>query len=143
MSTRPIARARSATARVLSVDPSSTTMISIGRKVCRCSEAIVGSRPEPPLKVGMITLTEALRAGFAIAWSAHAEQSQRNERQRVAGNVEDQHREGKQEHIGCGEQLHHFEHAYRKANKTLAEWECIRHRKESAPLRSSISSRRR
>jgi hypothetical protein len=65
MSTRPIARARSATARVLSVDPSSTTMISIGRKVCRCSEAIVGSRPEPPLKVGMITLTEALRAGFA------------------------------------------------------------------------------
>jgi hypothetical protein len=34
-------------------------MISTGRKVCRCSDAIVGSSPEPPLNVGMITLTEA------------------------------------------------------------------------------------
>jgi hypothetical protein len=63
MSTRPSARALSATARVLSVDPSSTTMISEGRKVCRCSDAIVGASPEPPLNVGMITLTEALPAG--------------------------------------------------------------------------------
>jgi hypothetical protein len=38
-------------------------MISIGRKVCRCSEAMVGPSPEPPLNVGMITLTEALPAG--------------------------------------------------------------------------------
>ena len=38
-------------------------MISTGRKVCRCSEAIVGPSPEPPLNVGMITLTEALPAG--------------------------------------------------------------------------------
>ena len=63
MSTRPSARPRSATARVSSVEPSSTTMISTGRKVCRCSEAIVGPSPEPPLNVGMITLTEALPAG--------------------------------------------------------------------------------
>src|SRR5215208_4003004 len=35
-------------------------MISTGRKVCRRSDVIVGSSPEPPLKVGMITLTEAL-----------------------------------------------------------------------------------
>jgi hypothetical protein len=38
-------------------------MISTGRKVCRCSEAILGPSPEPPLNVGMITLTEALLAG--------------------------------------------------------------------------------
>ena len=38
-------------------------MISNGRKVCRCSDAIVGPSPEPPLKVGMTTLTEALLAG--------------------------------------------------------------------------------
>ena len=38
-------------------------MISNGRKVCCCSDAIVGPSPEPPLKVGMITLTEALLAG--------------------------------------------------------------------------------
>jgi hypothetical protein len=38
-------------------------MISTGRKVCRCSEAIVGPSPEPPLNVGMITLTDALLAG--------------------------------------------------------------------------------
>ena len=62
MSTRPRARACSATARVWSVEPSSTTMISNGRKVCRCSDAIVGPSPEPPLKVGMITLTAALPA---------------------------------------------------------------------------------
>jgi predicted glycoside hydrolase/deacetylase ChbG (UPF0249 family) len=35
-------------------------MISSGRKVCRCSEAIERSSPEPPLKVGMITLTDAM-----------------------------------------------------------------------------------
>ncbi len=63
MSTRPSARARSATARVSSVEPSSTTMISTGRKVCRCSDAMVGASPEPPLNVGMITLTEALPTG--------------------------------------------------------------------------------
>ncbi len=63
MSTRPTARARSATTRVWSVEPSSTTMISNGRKVCRRSDAIVGASPEPPLNVGMITLTEALPAG--------------------------------------------------------------------------------
>jgi len=62
MSTRPSVRARSATARVSSVEPSSTTMISTGRKVCRCSDAIEGASPEPPLKVGMMTLTEALLA---------------------------------------------------------------------------------
>ena len=39
-----------------------------------------------------------------------AEQGQRNQRQRVARNVEYQHREGEQEQIGSGEQLHHFEH---------------------------------
>ena len=33
------------------------------RKVCRCSEAIVGPSPEPPLNVGMITLTEGLPVG--------------------------------------------------------------------------------
>jgi len=38
-------------------------MISTGRKVCRCSEAIVGASPEAPLKVGIITLTEALPSG--------------------------------------------------------------------------------
>jgi hypothetical protein len=38
-------------------------MISSGRKVCRCSDAIEGPSPEPPLNVGMITLTEALPAG--------------------------------------------------------------------------------
>jgi len=41
-------------------------MISTGRKVCRCSEAIVGPRPEPPLNVGMITLTEALLAATLL-----------------------------------------------------------------------------
>ena len=110
MSTRPSARARSATARVSSVEPSSTTMISTGRKVCRCSDAIVGPSPEPPLNVGMITLTEALPAGTSIASSPHAEQSQRNQRQRIARNVEYQHREGEQEQVGSGEQLHHLEH---------------------------------
>src|SRR3954462_810170 len=60
---RPSARARSATVRVSSVEPSSTTMISNGRKVCCCSDAIVGPSPEPPLKVGMITLTAASLAG--------------------------------------------------------------------------------
>ena len=38
-------------------------MTSTGRKVCRCSEAIVGASPEPPLNVGMITLTEVLPTG--------------------------------------------------------------------------------
>jgi hypothetical protein len=56
-------RARCATARVPSVEPSSTTMISAGRRVCRCSEAIVRSSPEPPLNVGTMTLTAALPAG--------------------------------------------------------------------------------
>jgi hypothetical protein len=37
-------------------------MISTGRKVCRRSESIEGASPEPPLNVGMITLTEALLA---------------------------------------------------------------------------------
>ena len=111
MSTRPSARARSAMARVSSVEPSSTTMISTGRRVCRCSDAIVAPSPEPPLKVGMITLTETLPAGTLSLRLAHAEQSQRNQRQRVARNVEYQHREGEQEQVGSGEQLHHFEHA--------------------------------
>ena len=62
VSTRPCARARSAKARVSSVEPSSTTMISIGRKVWRCSDTIERSRPAPPLKVGMITLTLGLAA---------------------------------------------------------------------------------
>ena len=110
MSTRPSARARSATARVSSVEPSSTTMISTGRKVCWCSEAIERSSPEPPLKVGMITLTEALPAGALIS-SPHAEQRQRNQRQRIARNVEDQHREGEQKQTRSGQQLHHLEHA--------------------------------
>jgi hypothetical protein len=38
-------------------------MISAGRRVCRCSEAIVRSSPEPPLNVGTMTLTAALPAG--------------------------------------------------------------------------------
>ena len=41
-------------------------MISTGRKVCRCSEAIVGASPEPPLNVGIITLTEALPSGTGL-----------------------------------------------------------------------------
>ncbi len=48
--------------------------------------------------------------GHSIAWSAHAEKSQRKQRQRIARNVEYQHREGEQQQIGSGEQLHHFEH---------------------------------
>jgi hypothetical protein len=36
------------------------------RKVCRCSDSIERSSPEPPLKVGMITLTEALPAGTLL-----------------------------------------------------------------------------
>ena len=46
----------------------------------------------------------------AIAASPHAEQSQRKERQRIARNVEYQHREGEQGQIRSGEQLHHLEH---------------------------------
>ena len=46
----------------------------------------------------------------SVASSAHAEQGQRNQRQRIARNVEYQHREGEQEQVGSGEQLHHFEH---------------------------------
>src|SRR5262249_21834771 len=63
METRSDARARFAMVRVPSVEPSSTRMISKGRNVCRCSDAIVGASPEPPLNVGMITLTEALPSG--------------------------------------------------------------------------------
>src|SRR6266436_350011 len=46
----------------------------------------------------------------SLASTAHAEESQRKQRERVARNVEYQHGEGEQEQIGSGEQLHHFEH---------------------------------
>ena len=41
---------------------------------CCCSDAIVGSSPEPPLKVGMMTLTEALLAG-TLSLRLHAPNS--------------------------------------------------------------------
>src|SRR4029077_2727476 len=106
MSTRPSARARSATARVWSVEPSSTTMISSGRKVCRCSDAIVGPSPEAPLNVGMITLTEALPAG-TLSSRLHAPRKAKDRSDR-----EYQHREHEQEEVSFGEQLHHFEHVF-------------------------------
>jgi len=60
-----LGRARSAMARVASVEPSSTTIISCGRKVCRRSDVMVCPGPSPPLKVGRITLTDAGAAGAA------------------------------------------------------------------------------
>jgi hypothetical protein len=58
----------------------------------------------------MMTLTESVARRHSVAASPRAEQSQRKQRQRIARNVEYQHRENEQGEIGFGEQLHHFKH---------------------------------
>src|SRR6185436_3639291 len=48
--------------------------------------------------------------GFRAISSREAKQGERAQRQRVARNVENQHREGEQENATSGERLQHLEH---------------------------------
>ena len=82
MSTRPSARARSATARVSSVEPSSTTMISNGRKVCWLQRRDRGTEPGAAVESRYDHADRSVARRHSVASSPRAEQSQRKQRQR-------------------------------------------------------------
>src|SRR5262249_15136231 len=111
MSTRPSARARSATARVSSVravihdnDFDRPQGLSLQRRDR-------GAESRAAVERRYNHADRGLARRNSIASSAHDEQSQRHQRQRIARNVEYQHREGEQQQIRSGKQLHRVQHS--------------------------------
>ena len=136
MSTRPSARARSATARVSSVEPSSTTMISTGNKVCRRSDVMVGSSPEPPLKVGMITLTVALPGGTPVFRRRAPNNANETSDSVKRGMSNISTEKASKNKLVSGKQLHHLDHATHlgRAKRRSPDAECSRDRKAANAL---------
>src|SRR3954454_16511703 len=91
MSTRPSARARSATARVWSVEPSSSDDDFHRQQGLPAQRRDGGFEPGTAVEGWYDHANRGGARRHSIASSAHAEQSQRNQRQCRAGNVEYQH----------------------------------------------------